>query len=146
LEKAATRIPTLAGLKFSNPDLVTYQKCLRAEGGRFDCPWGIDEAILGALAMGARGGVGSTYNFAAPIYHKLLAAFRAGDWETARRQQFRSVQLVDELAARGFMASAKALMGFLGVDPGPPRLPHTALTPEAINTLRQELEAFGFFE
>jgi len=33
LERAASRIPTLAGLKFTSPDLLAYQLCLRAGDG-----------------------------------------------------------------------------------------------------------------
>src|SRR5262245_35416793 len=79
LERAKTRIPNLAGLKFTNPDLMAYQLCLGADDGAFDVPWGTDEALLGALAVGAQGGVGSSYNFAAPIYHRLLTAFAKGN-------------------------------------------------------------------
>src|SRR5262249_5188945 len=72
---ASERVPTLAGAKFTNPDLAAYQRCLQAAGGRFDVPWGLDECLLAALAVGASGAVGSTYNFAAPLYRRLLAAF-----------------------------------------------------------------------
>ena len=64
LVEAPARIPSLAGVKFTNPDLVSYRRCLDAAGRRFDLPWGVDEALLAALATGARGGVGSTYNWA----------------------------------------------------------------------------------
>src|SRR5262249_54096156 len=67
LANAPDRIPTLAGLKFTNPDLMAFQACLRAGDGRFDILWGVDESLLAALALGAEGAVGSTYNFAAPI-------------------------------------------------------------------------------
>jgi N-acetylneuraminate lyase len=146
LARAAEAVPTLVGLKFSNPDLMAYQLCLRAAGGRFDVPWGTDECLLAALAVGGRGGVGSTYNFAAPIYHRLLAAFARGDLDTARAEQFRSVQIVRTLAARGYMASAKALLNLLGVNVGPARLPHANLSPEQVAALRCELEQLGFFD
>jgi N-acetylneuraminate lyase len=146
LAQAPARIPTLAGIKFTNSDLMSYQLCLRAGGGRFDVPYGSDEWLLAALALGARGAVGSTYNFAAPVYHRLIEAFARGDLETARTEQFRSVQLVQTLVRRGFMASAKTLMTFLGVDVGPARLPHVSLTPEQDASLRSELEGIGFFE
>ncbi len=146
LDRAAERIPTLAGLKFTNMDLIAYQLCLRRPGKKFDLPWGIDECLLAALALGARGGVGSTYNFAAPLYHRLIAAFAKGDMETARIEQERSVRLVKALAARGFMPSAKAVMGMLGVPVGPARLPHPRLSAEQLTALRGELETLGFFE
>jgi N-acetylneuraminate lyase len=146
LTQAADRIPTLSGLKFSNPDLAMYQLCLNACGGRFDVPYGSDEWILGALALGGTSAVGSTYNFAAPLYHRLWAAFEKGDLAAARVEQFRSVQVVALLSSYGFMAAAKALMGFLGVDVGPARLPNGNLRPEQVNELRSKLETMGFFD
>lgn len=145
LAKAPDRIPTLVGLKFTNPDLMAFQTCLRAGDGRFDNLWGCDEYLLAALVLGAEGAVGSTYNFAAPIYHRLIEAFHRGDLATARAEQFRSVQLVELLSGYGYMAAAKAVMGILGVDVGPPRLPHAKLDGAAASRLRGELERMGFF-
>ncbi len=145
LERAPARVPTLAGLKFTNSDLLAYQFCLRAGDGSFDVPYGTDEWLLAALVLGARGAVGSTYNFAAPIYLRLMAAVAKGDLETARLEQFRSAQLVRILARRGFMGSAKILMQRLGVDVGPARLPQTNLDRTQAAALDQELEAAGFF-
>lgn len=143
---APERIPNLVGLKFTNPDLMAYQKCLYVAGGRFDIPWGVDEYLLAALACGAIGGVGSSYNFAAPIYHRLIRAFEAGDMEAARSEQYRSVQLIELLARFGYMGAAKSLMVFLGVDVGQPRLPNSLLTENEQRELRIGLELMGFFD
>lgn len=144
--KAPHRIRTFAGIKFSNFDLMAFQLCLKHGGGAYDVFWGMDEFLLAALALGAQGAVGSTYNFAAPIYHRLIAAFQRGDLEAARCEQFRSVQLVQLLARYGFMGAAKAVMKMLGVDVGPARLPLGNPTAEQIAHLRSELEALGFFD
>ncbi|MFN7876455.1 MAG: dihydrodipicolinate synthase family protein [Pirellula sp.] len=146
LQLAPERISNLVGLKFTNPDLMAYQKCLRVAGGRFDIPWGIDEYLVAALACGAIGGVGSSYNFAAPVYNRLIQAFENGDVHAAREEQFRSVQLIDLLASYGYMGAAKSLMGFLGVDVGQPRLPNSPLTGDEQNELRARLEQLGFFD
>ncbi len=146
LAQARERIPTLAGLKFTNPDLMSFQLCLHADGGAWDVPFGCDEFLLAALALGATGAVGSTYNFAAPIYTRLIAAFQRGDLAAARVEQFRSVQLVQLLAAIGFMGAAKAVMGMLGVEVGPARLPNGTPPPEQIASLRSSLETMGFFD
>ena len=146
LTKARSRIRNLVGLKFSNPDLMTYQLCLNADAGAFDCPWGIDEALLAALALGAQGGVGSTYNFAAPIYHRLMRAFANNDWDTARAQQLRSVRTVQVLSSHGYMGAAKSVMKMLGVDVGPARLPNTSLNAEQATKLEAELRTMGFFD
>lgn len=146
LARAPERIPTLAGLKFTNSDLAAYQLCLHADGGRFDIPYGTDEWILAALALGAKGAVGSSYNFAAPIYQRLIRAFQRGDLEAARREQLRSVQLIKLLAGYGYFAAAKQVMRMLGVDVGPARLPMANLTDDQVKDLRAKLEALGFFD
>jgi N-acetylneuraminate lyase len=146
LDAAPHRIPTLAGIKFTNPDLMAYQRCVRAAGGRFDVPWGTDEYLLAALALGAAGAVGSSYNFAAPVYLRMIDAFARGDLEAARAEQYRSVQLIELLAGFGYMAAAKATMGFLGVDVGPPRLPIPDLAPDQRGRLKGSLERLGFFD
>ncbi len=146
LARAGGRVPTLAGVKFSNSDLMAYQLCLHAPGGPWTIPFGIDEFLLSALALGATSAVGSTYNVAAPIYTRLITAFQRGDLATAREEQLRSARLVQVLASYGFMAAMKALMGMLGVEVGPARLPHVSLSPEQLVKLRADLETLGFFD
>jgi N-acetylneuraminate lyase len=145
LSVAADTIPTLAGIKFTNPDLMAYQRCLHSRDGRFDVPWGTDESLLGALALGAAGAVGSTYNFAAPLYLRMWDAFSRGDLAAARIEQYRSVELITSLASYGYMGAAKALMGLIGVDVGAPRLPNAELPPPKLSRLVERLDAIGFF-
>jgi len=144
LERAEGRLPTLAGIKFTSPDLMAYQLCLRAANGAFDVPYGVDEWLLATLALGARGAVGSTYNFVAPLYGRMLRAFAASDLVTA--QQLRSVRLVRLLAGYGYMGAAKAVMAMLGVDVGPPRLPNPGLSSGQVAELRRRLESLGYFD
>lgn len=146
LAAAPARVPTLAGIKFTNPDLLAYQRCLHAGGGRFDLPWGLDEYLLAALTLGAVGAVGSSFNFAAPVYHRMMAAFARGDLTTARAEQYRSVQLIELLAGFGYLPAAKAVMGLLGIDVGPARLPHANLSAEQRLQLQTGLERLGFFD
>ena len=146
LEAAAARIPNLAGIKFTNPDGMMFQQCLHHQGGAFSILWGTDECLLAGLALGATGAVGSTYNFAAPIYHRIIAAFNANDFAAARAEQKRSVDLVARLASIGYMGAAKAVMELLGVPVGPARLPHANPDAAQIAALKTDLEEMGFFD
>jgi len=146
LTVASDRIPTLAGIKFTNADMAAYLKCLNLQDERFDVLWGMDEYLLPALALGAVGAVGSTYNFAAPLYHRMMTAFSRGDLVTARAEQYRSVQLIELLVEFGYTAAAKAVMGLLGVEVGPARLPNTNLRPEQRKPLQARLDNIGFFD
>ena len=146
LARASEQIPNFAGLKFTSSNLMEYQLCRNFDNGAFDVPFGFDEMLLGALALGGKGAVGSTYNFAAPIYQRLLVAFARNDLVSAQREQMRSVHVIKVLAQNGFMAAAKAVMEMLGVPVGPARLPNGNLTSEEKGELRRKLEQIQFFE
>lgn len=146
LERARPLIPNLAGIKYTNSDQAMLLECLRFADGAFDILWGIDEYLVGALAFGVQGAVGSTYNFAAPIARRLMQNFANGKLARAREEQFRLIQTIRVLCRRGYLPSAKALMEMLGVDVGPTRLPMAALPKKEKTKLRAELEALGFFD
>ncbi|MEY4242654.1 MAG: hypothetical protein RLZZ245_239 [Verrucomicrobiota bacterium] len=144
LKQAPARIPSLAGIKFTNPDLVSYRRSLEVAGDDFDLPWGIDEALLAGLATGARGGVGSTYNWAPQLYFELIAAYESGDHAEARRLQSVSIAMIDAIAATGFLGTAKGLMARLGVPVGPARLPLGNPSEAQIDALMVRLDELGF--
>lgn len=144
LDIAPRRIPTFAGVKFANPDLVSYRRCLDIAGDTLDLPWGVDETLLGALATGARGAVGSTYNWAPRLYLDLIDAFARGDFAEARRFQSVSIAMIDAIAATGFLGTAKALMCRLGVAVGPARPPLGNPSEAQIDELFDRLRALGF--
>jgi N-acetylneuraminate lyase len=146
LARAARAIPNLAGAKYSNPDLGGYLLALELEDGRFDLPWGIDEYLLAALALGGRASVGSTANFAPGVVRRIFAAHAAGDAAAARLEQARLMAVIRIVAARGYMGSAKALMARLGVGVGPARLPSGNPSPPEIDCLIGDLDAIGFFD
>lgn len=142
---AAKHIPNLAGVKYSNPDLGSYLLGMQVGHGRYDIPWGIDEYILSALVMGARGGVGSTYNFAPGPVQRILAGMSKGDLAACQIEQARVMQLVRIVAKRGYLGCAKALMNHLGVPVGPARLPNSNPDGAEVEAMLGELEAIGFF-
>lgn len=146
LLEASARIPNLAGVKFTNLDLVSYRRCLDVAGDRFDLPWGTDEALLAALATGARGAVGSTYNWAPRLYVNLTDAFTRGDVDEARRLQSLSIAMIDAIASSGFMGTAKALMCRLGVPVGLARAPLGNPSSDQIDALLSRLDDLGFTE
>jgi N-acetylneuraminate lyase len=144
--KAATgKIPNLAGIKFTHEDLMDFAECQAFEDGRFDILFGRDEILLSALATGAKGAVGSNYNFAGPIYNKVIAAYNTGDIETARKFQQQARQIVIAGLKQGGQPAFKSIMKMLGLDCGPVRLPLRNLTAAQFETLRQELETLGLF-
>ncbi len=145
LRKARGRIPNLRGLKFSHDDLVDLQGCITADGGAYDVLFGFDEALLAGLGFGVAGAVGGTYNFAAPLYQRLMRAAAEGDMATARSAQFLATEMVKHLAALGFSAASKAVMSFVGVDCGPVRPPLHNLSPVQLRALHDKLASLDVF-
>ena len=139
---AEKSIPTFAGLKFTNSDLMAFQQLLNHGNGKFDVVWGFDEFLMAALVLGAKGAVGSTYNFAAPLYQRIIAAVKSGDLVKARVEQFKSVKLIALMQKYGFLAAAKEALRACGVDCGPVRLPNQVLCGSATE-FRAELESLG---
>ena len=125
---AESKIPQLAGIKFNYPDLYMYQRCIRACDGKFDIPGGVDEWFSGALASGCLSAVGSTYNYAAPLYYGLWDAFNAGKQADVEKAMAKVVQIVDVLNIYGGVAAGKAMMMYHGLDVGNPRPPVDAIT------------------
>lgn len=146
LQQAGDRIPSFAGAKYTAPTVDELQACIELEGGRFTMLFGRDEMLMSGLAVGAAGAVGSTYNFATPLYRRIVDAVVAGDLETARKAQALSVLMVDTMKPFRIQTALKAVMGFIGHDCGPTRLPLQPLSPEESTHLRRELGRIGFFE
>jgi N-acetylneuraminate lyase len=148
LRSAAGRIPTLAGVKFTFEDLDDFERCLQFDGGRFDVLFGRDELLLAALKLGARGAVGSTYNYAAPLFHALFAAHERGDETAAAALQEIAVRMIDAFVRCGAhpLAAFKWFMRQVALDCGPVRLPLLTPSPEQIALLESGLEASGIYE
>jgi len=148
LKIAADRIPNLVGVKFTYEDLEDFKRCLDFDDGRFDLLFGRDELLLRALAVGANGAVGSTYNFAAPIYQKVIEAFAEGDQQSSENSQALAIKMIDTLIAGGPspIATFKWFMKRVGVDCGPARLPLQNPTAEQIATLENKLKAIGIYD
>lgn len=123
LEKISSMLPNFAGIKFTHEDIMDFSLCLDFKEGFYDMLWGRDECLLSALVLGCRGAVGSTYNYAAPLYHQMIEAFDSGNIEEARRLQRLSVDMISLLGKYGGMATGKAFMRYSGLECGNFRSP-----------------------
>ena len=145
VQRAAEELPGFVGVKYTNPDCEQLERILAMDNGP-DMLWGCDEKMIDGWGLGCRGAIGSSYNFAASIYHRVMEAHAAGDMNAAREWQSRSWEMIETIASHGYMHSAKAVMGMVGVCCGPARPPLPQGTDADREKLRTELEAMGFFE
>lgn len=145
LQKAEDLIPNLAGIKYTASTLHEYQACLNYKNGKFDILFGYDEMLLPALAVGAKGAIGSTYTFAAPLYLQVIKLYEAGMSQQAAAIQLHAVNMVRELVKYPPIPAQRAIMKMEGYDLGKCRLPLEPLTVKEANELKVSLEAMDFF-
>lgn len=145
LQKAEDLIPNLAGIKYTASTLHEYQACLNYKNGKFDILFGYDEMLLPALAVGAKGAIGSTYTFAAPLYLQVMKLYEAGKSQQAAAIQLHSVNMVRELVKYPPIPAQRAIMKMEGFDLGTCRLPLEPLTVKEANEFKVSLEAMDFF-
>lgn len=143
---AERQIPNFAGVKYTAATLWEYQSCLHYADGKFDLLYGFDENHLPALSMGAKGSIGSTFNFAAPFYLKVREYFDRGELESARKQMLFCVQMVRIVVQYPPIPAQKAVMKMLGFDMGPCRLPLVQLSETHYQSLQKQLTDIRFFE
>ncbi len=146
LIQADKRIPNLSGLKFNSGDLYEYQRCLRACDGKFDVPFGVDEHLPGALAVGAKSAVGSTYNYAAPHFNSIIDAFNRGDQEAVFNKMTNVIELIRVLVDFGGVAAGKVAMELHDINAGDPRLPLMPLSAEQKTTVVERMRAANFLK
>lgn len=139
-------IPNFAGLKYTATTLHEYEACLNYKEGKYDILYGLDEMLLGALAVGAKGAVGSTYTFAAPLYNKIIESFENKRMEEARKLQMVSISLVQSLVKFAPIPAQRAIVDMGDLNLGPCRLPLINLTEEERELLKVDLEKKNFFQ
>jgi N-acetylneuraminate lyase len=125
---------------------MDFAESTQLHSGRFDIVFGWDEVLLAGLALGAKGAIGSTYNFVAPVYLRILKAFAEGELQTARVEQARANAMISVFLRHGGSSAGKSIMRLIGLDCGPVRLPLRSLSGAQEDALRTELEKIGFFD
>ncbi|MEJ7736854.1 MAG: dihydrodipicolinate synthase family protein [Chitinophagaceae bacterium] len=137
-------VPNFAGVKYTHEDFMDFLSCLHFKNGKYDMLWGRDENMLSALALGSQGAVGSTFNYAAPLYYELIEAFNKGDLKKAQQLQQQSIDMIRLLGKYGGIATGKAYMQVLGVDCGQFRLPVKNMNEKQIEAFHKDVEQLNF--
>ena len=107
---------------------------------------GRDENLLPALSAGCKGAVGSTYNYAAPLYLSLIASFNNGDLQSARNLQNISIRMISLLGKYGGMGTGKAFMKYAGLDCGKFRLPVKNMADSDFQSFLEDVRALKMDE
>lgn len=140
------KVPNFAGVKYTYENLMDYSQCVEFAGGKYDILFGRDEILLCSLTLGAQGAVGSTFNFAAPLYLDIIKRYYDGDMTGAKGLQVRSHELLRALFTQGVhpLSAQRAVMRRLGLNLGESRLPLTPVGAEGYRKIEAALDVVRF--
>jgi N-acetylneuraminate lyase len=144
LKNVEGKISNFAGIKYTHEDFMDFLSCLHFQNKKYDMLWGRDENMLAALAVGAKGAVGSTFNYAAPLYYDLIDAFNQNDLKKAQSLQQQSIDMIALLGKYGGIATGKAYMKLVGLDCGGFRLPVKNMSDEQFQLFKEDTEQLNF--
>ncbi len=120
--------PRVIGIKFTSNDLYQLERIKKNDPDLIVYS-GYDEIFLGALAMGAEGAIGSTFNFMPEKFIGIRRCFEQGDFEAARRLQETANEIIEALKDTGKLLNAhKYILGLQGIPFGECRRPFLPLT------------------
>lgn len=109
-------LPNVVAVKFTDYNLFLLNQLASRGTVVYN---GRDEILAAGLLMGARGGIGSTYNLAPELYVALYRHALRGEWEQARQLQKIVNQLIQVLLNYPFLPALKAALGRAGFECGP---------------------------
>lgn len=141
----AMKIERVIGLKYTIRDYYDLSMLKQINGGDINIINGPDETLLGGLAMGADGGIGSTYNFCPELFVSIWNKFHAGDFEGARKDQALVNNIITTFmqSKGGYLSACKAALRIYGVDVGQCAYPRVDYTDAEVKDLKTRLEAAG---
>jgi len=146
LKKGEEIIPNLAGVKYTNSNMMDMLQCLKYKLGKFDILHGADEMFLCGLSLGIKGGIGTTFNFIPGVFHRMIDLFKQGRIAEAAELQYLVASTIDIISRHGGgIVAGKAIMGLCGIPCGQCRLPLPPISNESLKLIEIELEAISFF-
>lgn len=135
----------IAGVKYTAQDLFQFGELRKAAPDK-KFYFGTDEMFLGASAMGADGGIGSTYNLIGDIYLAVERAISAGNIDKARACQSAANDFIAILLEVGVIPGLKYCLTRLGVPVGPSRAPFASISEDGSAKLDAWMKQSGIEE
>lgn len=144
LMRALMGIPTLAGSKYTGPNMFEFRRIVELGKGEWTVFSGMDEQCAFAAMFGASGNIGSTLNYMVGLYRAIHTGVQQGNLARAVELQLAANQITGAMIDVGFMGALKAVMTRLGFDCGACRLPNRTLTADQQTALFAQLDTLNF--
>ena len=104
---------------------------------------GKDEDFLSALAAGADGAIGTSFNFMLDKFIRIRELYDAGRVQEARAVQHSANEVITAVCECGLLEATKYMLALQGIEAGHARKPFACLTEEKKRRLRAVAEKEG---
>ncbi len=128
--KEATGDLAFAGQIAANTDLVLYS--------------GNDDVILPMMAIGGQGVISVIANILPKETHDVCVNFLKGDFESAKNEYLKMINLVHALFIEVNPIPVKTAMNILGYNVGECRMPLCSMEDKNVETLKEVMKDYGF--
>ena len=146
VDRLMERIPSLIGLKWTNPNYYVMHQIAELKGGNINVINGPDETLLCGLTMGADGGIGATYNVMPKLFRQIYDLYQENLIPEARQIQFKANKVIDILIEHGVDCGVKQMLCDMGYDAGFGAYPSKRFSDEELAVFRGKLKALNFEE
>ncbi len=128
--KEATGDLAFAGQIAANTDLVLYS--------------GNDDVILPMMSIGGQGVISVIANILPKETHDVCVKFLEGDFESAKNEYLKMINLVHALFIEVNPIPVKTAMNILGFNVGECRMPLCSMEDKNVETLKEVMKDYGF--
>lgn len=136
-------VPNIIAVKDACGDIQAIARLIREAPADFQVYSGNDGDTLGWLAVGAVGVIAVASHVVGPQMAEMIAAFKAGDAEGARKMHLDLMPVFDAMSVTTNPIPVKAALELMGKKVGTPRLPLVEATEEQITQIKMVLERAG---
>ncbi len=142
--EAMRDVPNFSGIKFTDTNFYLFQQLVDLSSGSINAITGPDEMCVAGMIMGSDGAIGSTYNIMPRLFSEMYTAFHEGRVREAMDAQAKANRVISLLISVGVLGGMKAMLGWRGLQVGPPRLPNKPLTDDQETQLTRDIDALGY--
>ncbi len=139
----ARKYSNIVGIKDASGNISQTIKMMTLADGCIDLYSGDDDSIVPIMSVGGLGVISVLSNIAPRQTHEICQKCLEGDFETARKLQFKAYPLVKALFSEVNPIPVKSALKMIGFEVGPLRLPLTELEPAHQQLLREEMKKYG---
>lgn len=136
-------VENIAGVKDAAGDIQSTARLVAEAPGDFQVYSGNDADTLPWLSVGAVGVIAVASHVVGPQFAQMIAAFKSGDVDTARKMHLDLMPVFDAMGITTNPIPVKAALELLGHAVGKPRLPLVPATGQQIDQLRGVLTRAG---